>query len=192
MRGGLTSLLVFLFLFSAITPKPNAKTIPKPNLFHFPITKHEPDNLFYSTLNVGSAGKFPLNLVLHLGTNLTWLNCRKLKSISSRRLRSRWRQRSELCRNFISVCLLPPLAPVTCSSAAVFLFLGHSLLWPALLPPSEVIPSLFSPSDLHWRNPNGGAELSSVLPYTLLHTDIYNALAKSFTQRAKVFLEIKK
>ncbi|CAA7061442.1 unnamed protein product [Microthlaspi erraticum] len=32
---------------------------------------------------------------------------------------------------------------------------------------------------------NGGAKLSSVLPYTILHTDIYSALAKSFTQRAK-------
>ncbi|EOA19640.1 hypothetical protein CARUB_v10003010mg, partial [Capsella rubella] len=31
----------------------------------------------------------------------------------------------------------------------------------------------------------GGAKLSTMVPYTLLHTDIYNALAQSFTLKAK-------
>lgn len=32
----------------------------------------------------------------------------------------------------------------------------------------------------------GGARLSTVVPYTVLQTDIYNALARSFTQKATV------
>lgn len=77
--SSLTRLLVFLSIFAAIALKSNSQYL-------LPITKHEPTNLFYTTFNVGSAAKSPVNLLLDLGTNLTWLDCRKLKSLSSLRL----------------------------------------------------------------------------------------------------------
>ncbi|CAD5332118.1 unnamed protein product [Arabidopsis thaliana] len=79
MGSSLTRLLVFLSIFAAIALKSNSQYL-------LPITKHEPTNLFYTTFNVGSAAKSPVNLLLDLGTNLTWLDCRKLKSLSSLRL----------------------------------------------------------------------------------------------------------
>ncbi|KAG7555790.1 Aspartic peptidase domain superfamily [Arabidopsis suecica] len=75
----LTRLIVFLSIFAAITLKSNSQYL-------LPITKHEPTNQFYTTFNIGSPTKSPVNLLLDLGTNLTWLNCRKLKSLSSLRL----------------------------------------------------------------------------------------------------------
>lgn len=52
-----------------------------------------------------------------------------------------------------------------------------------------VVQSIYVDGTLLSLNPsllNGGAKLSTVVPYTVLHTDIYNALAQSFTLKAKV------
>lgn len=75
MRG-LTSLLVFLSIFTSLTLKLKAQYL-------LPITKHEPTKQFYTTFNIGSAAKSPVNLILDLETNLSWLNCRNIKSLST-------------------------------------------------------------------------------------------------------------
>ncbi|KAH0907091.1 hypothetical protein HID58_038918, partial [Brassica napus] len=52
-----------------------------------PIFKHEPSKQYYTLIYIGSATtSSPVNLLLDLGTNLTWLNCRNIKSLSSLRL----------------------------------------------------------------------------------------------------------
>ncbi|CAH2072389.1 unnamed protein product [Thlaspi arvense] len=73
---GVTRLLVFLSIFAAVSLKLKAQYL-------LPIKKHDPTNQFYTTLNVGSAAKSPVNLVLDLETTLSWLNCRKIKSLST-------------------------------------------------------------------------------------------------------------
>ncbi|CAN8255870.1 unnamed protein product [Cochlearia groenlandica] len=51
-----------------------------------PITKHEPTKRFYTTLYIGDPSKTPINLLLDLQTNLTWLDCHKLKSLTSQHM----------------------------------------------------------------------------------------------------------
>ncbi|ESQ41920.1 hypothetical protein EUTSA_v10013760mg [Eutrema salsugineum] len=75
---GLTRHLVFLSIFAAVTLKLKAQYL-------LPINKHQPTKQFYTTLNIGSSPKSPINLVLDLETNLSWLNCRKIKSLSTYR-----------------------------------------------------------------------------------------------------------
>ncbi|KAL1188550.1 putative aspartic proteinase GIP2 [Cardamine amara subsp. amara] len=76
MHGVTISLLVFLSIFTSLTLKPKAQYL-------LPITKHEPTKQFYTTLNIGSAAKSPVKLILDLETNLSWLNCRNIKSLST-------------------------------------------------------------------------------------------------------------
>ncbi|XP_010420700.1 PREDICTED: basic 7S globulin 2-like [Camelina sativa] len=283
--GSLTRLIVFLSILAAITLKSNSQYL-------LPITKHEPTNQFYTTLNIGSATKSPVNLLLDLGTNLTWLNCRKLKSVSSLRLVT---CQSSTCKSipgngcagksclykqpnplglipdvtgrvvqdrvsisttdggkfltlvsvprFTFSCagekalhgLPPPVAGVLALSPGSSSFTKQvtsafnvipkfSLCLPSsgtghfyiagvhyFIPPfnnsSFPIPMIFTPirgvdSGDYLLNVlniyvsgtpltlkpnllNDGAKLSTTVPYTVLHTDIYNALAESFTLKAK-------
>ncbi|KAL1203327.1 hypothetical protein V5N11_029215 [Cardamine amara subsp. amara] len=76
MHGLTISFLVFLSIFTSLTLKPKAQYL-------LPITKHEPTKQFYTTLNIGSAAKSPVKLILDLETNLSWLNCRNIKSLST-------------------------------------------------------------------------------------------------------------
>lgn len=280
--GSLTRLIVFLSILAAITRKSNSQYL-------LPITKHEPTNQFYTTFNIGSPTKSPVNLLLDLGTNLTWLNCRKLKSLSSLRLVT---CQSSTCKSipgnacdgksclykqpnpivtgrvvqdiasisttdggkflsqvsvprFTFSCasrktlegLPPPVAGVLALSPGSSSFTKQvtsafnvipkfSLCLPSsgtgrfyiagihyFIPPfndsSSSIPMTLTPikgtdsgdylllvlniyvggTPLK-LNPdllNGGAKLSTVVHYTVLQTDIYNALAQSFTLEAKVF-----
>ncbi|CAH2072388.1 unnamed protein product [Thlaspi arvense] len=284
--GGFTRLIVFLSIFASITLKSEAQYL-------LPITKHEPTKQFYTALNIGSAAKTPVNLLLDLGTNLTWLNCRKLKSLSSLRLVTcqsstckslpgngcdgkscLYRQPNPLGKNpavttgrvvqdratisttdggkFLSEVSLrrftfscagekslqgfpPPVAGVLGLSPGQFPFwrqvttafniipkfalclpssgTGHFYIGggqyyhippfngggnsiPMTLTPLKNIGSgnyLISVTSVYVDgtplslNPNlleGGAKLSTVVPYTVLQTDIYNALALSFTRKA--------
>lgn len=280
--GSLTRLIVFLSILAAITRKSNSQYL-------LPITKHEPTNQFYTTFNIGSPTKSPVTLLLDLGTNLTWLNCRKLKSLSSLRLVT---CQSSTCKSipgngcdgksclykqpnpivtgrvvqdiasisttdggkflsqvsvprFTFSCagektlegLPPPVAGVLALSPGSSSFTKQvtsafnvipkfSLCLPSsgtgrfyiagihyFIPPfndsSSSIPMTLTPikgtdsgdylllvlniyvggTPLK-LNPdllNGGAKLSTVVHYTVLQTDIYNALAQSFTLEAKVF-----
>ncbi|CAF1778654.1 unnamed protein product [Brassica oleracea var. botrytis] len=79
------SAIVFVSMFAAITPISEAQYL-------LPITKHEPTKKYYTTIDIGSAANSHVNLLLDLGTNLTWLNCRNLKSLSSLHLQVHPRQ----------------------------------------------------------------------------------------------------
>ncbi|CAF2136618.1 probable aspartic proteinase GIP2 [Brassica napus] len=68
--------LCFLSIFTAMILTSQAQYL-------LPITKHEPTQQFYTTLDIGTTVKSPLNLLLDLGTNLTWLNCHQLQSLTS-------------------------------------------------------------------------------------------------------------
>ncbi|KAG2273518.1 hypothetical protein Bca52824_056073 [Brassica carinata] len=75
--GGVTHLIVFLSMFSAITLMSEAQYL-------LAVTKDEPSRQYYTTVYIGSAAMTsPVNLLIDLGTNLTWLNCRKIKSLST-------------------------------------------------------------------------------------------------------------
>ncbi|CAN6848488.1 unnamed protein product, partial [Brassica oleracea] len=56
--------LRFLSVFAAMILTSQAQYL-------LPITKHEPTKQFYTTLDIGTTVKTPLNLLLDLGTNLT-------------------------------------------------------------------------------------------------------------------------
>ena len=43
------------------------------------------------------------------------------------------------------------------------------------------------PLSLNPKLLEGGAKLSTVVPYTVLQADIYNSLASAFTHKAKVY-----
>ncbi|KAF8079812.1 hypothetical protein N665_0999s0011 [Sinapis alba] len=79
--GGLTPMIiVFVSMFAA-------KTLTSEAQYLLPVIKHEPTKQYYTTVNIGAGGlSSPVNLLLDLGTNLTWLNCRKIKSLSSLRV----------------------------------------------------------------------------------------------------------
>lgn len=68
--------LCFLSIFTAMILTSQAQYL-------LPITKDEPTKQFFTTLNIGATVKSPLNLLLDLGTNLTWLSCYKLQSLTS-------------------------------------------------------------------------------------------------------------
>ncbi|KAF2599162.1 hypothetical protein F2Q68_00007517 [Brassica cretica] len=277
--GGLMRLTVFLSMFVAITLTSQAQYL-------LPITKDEPTKQFYTTLDIDSAAKSPVNLLLDLQTSLTWLNCRKLKSLSLLRLVT---CQSSTCKSipgngcdgktclyrqptplgvtpvattgrvvqdratvskaslprFTFSCaeekrlqgLAPQLAGVLGLSPGQFPFwrqvtsafniipkfalclpssgTGHFYVGGAnyyRIPPfsggSNPVPMTLTPlknigsgnyllsvqSIYVGRSPlslspnllEGGAKLSTVVPYTVLQTDIYNALARSFTQKATV------
>lgn len=286
MRG----LILFLSIFATITLKSRSQYL-------LPITKHEPTKQFYTTLNIGSAAKSPVNLLLDLGTHLTWLNCRKIKSLSCLRFVTchsstcksipgngcdgkscLYRQPNPLgpnsnvtgrvvqdrasisttdggkflsqvsLRRFTFSCageknlqgLAPPVAgvldlspgdssftkqvtsafnvipkfalclPSSSSGTGHFYIAGVHYLIPPFNDINNTIPMTFTPirdigsgdylihvqsiyvdgTPLSLKTPNllsGGAKLSTVVPYTVLQTDIYNALAQSFTLKAKVF-----
>ncbi|CAH8365284.1 unnamed protein product [Eruca vesicaria subsp. sativa] len=78
--GGLTHLIVFVSMFAAITLISEAQYI-------LPIFKDEPSKQYHTIVFTGSAtSSSPVNLLLDLGTNLPWLNCRNIKSLSSLRV----------------------------------------------------------------------------------------------------------
>ncbi|KAF8077480.1 hypothetical protein N665_1034s0019 [Sinapis alba] len=269
--GGLMRLTVFLSIFAAIT-------LTSQSQYLLPITKHEPTNQFYTTLSIDSAAKSPINLLLDLGTTLTWLNCRKLKSSSSLRLVT---CQSSTCKSLPgngcdrNTCLYRQPTPLgvtpvlttgrvvqdraTISKASLHRFTfscaeekrlqglspqlagvlglspGQFPFWRQVTSAFNIIPKfalcLPSSGTGHFYiggarfnggdNPvpmsltplknigsgnyivsvqsiyvggsalslkpsllEGGAKLSTVVPYTVLQTDIYNALARSFTQKA--------
>nr|VDD33258.1 unnamed protein product [Brassica oleracea] len=75
--GVRTHLIVFVSIFTAITLISEAQYL-------IPVMKHEPSKQYYTTVNIGAGGmSSPVNLLLDLGTNLTWLNCRKIRLLSS-------------------------------------------------------------------------------------------------------------
>ncbi|KAJ0238601.1 hypothetical protein HA466_0237810 [Hirschfeldia incana] len=263
--GGLT---VFLSIFAAITLTSQAQYL-------LPITKHEPTKHFYTTLDIDSAAKSPVKLLLDLGTSLTWLNCRKLKSLSLLRLVT---CQSSTCKSIPgnscdgNTCLYRQPTPLgvtpvvttgrvvqdraTISKASLRSFTfscaeekhlqgltpqvagvlglspGRSPFWRQVTTAFNIIPkfalclpssgtghfyigggkgcnkpvpmtltplknigsgnyqlsvqSIYvggSPLTLNPSLLEGGATLSTVVPYTVLQTDIYNALARSFTQK---------
>uniref|UniRef100_A0A1J3IW46 Basic 7S globulin 2 n=1 Tax=Noccaea caerulescens TaxID=107243 RepID=A0A1J3IW46_NOCCA len=284
--GDVTRLIVFVSILAATTLNSEAQYL-------LPITKHEPTKQFYTTINIGSAAKSPVNLLLDLGTNLTWLDCRKIKSLSSLRLVTcqsstcksipgngcdgkscLYRQPNPLgkipvvtgrvvqdsasisttdggkflskvsVRPFTFSCaeekhfqgLSFPVAGVMALSPGKFPFWRqvttafnvipkfslclpssgtghfyiagvHYLIPPFNGPSGHPIPMTLTPlKNIDSGNyiisvtsiyvdgiplslkPNlldGGAKLSTVVPYTVVHTDIYNALAYSFTLKAK-------
>ncbi|KAJ4882490.1 Eukaryotic aspartyl protease family protein [Raphanus sativus] len=77
--GGFTRVIFFISMFAATTLISEAQYL-------LPIIKHKPSNQYYTVFGIGSASKSHVTLVLDLETNLTWLNCRNLKSLSSLRL----------------------------------------------------------------------------------------------------------
>ncbi|KAF8079813.1 hypothetical protein N665_0999s0012 [Sinapis alba] len=77
--GGLTHLIVFISMFASIT-------LISESQYLLPIIKHEPSKQYYTVFDLGSTTKSHVTLLLDLETNLTWLNCRNLKSLSSLRL----------------------------------------------------------------------------------------------------------
>ncbi|KFK26153.1 hypothetical protein AALP_AA8G210400 [Arabis alpina] len=291
MRG----LIVLLFILATVTIKSNSQYL-------LPITKHEPTKQFYTTFNIGSSAKSPVNLLLDLGTNLTWLECRKIKFLTSLRLVTcqsstcksipgngcdnnkscLYKQPNPLGPNsditgrvvqdrasisttdggkllsqvslhhFTFSCsgeknlqgLAPPVAgvlglspgdssftkqvtsafsvipkfslclPSSSSGSGHFYIAGVHYLIPPFDGSNNPIPMTMSPlkdigsgdylinvqsiyvdgTPLSLKNPNllsGGAKLSTVVPYTVLHTDIYNALAQSFTLKAEAMGLIK-
>ncbi|CAN8244093.1 unnamed protein product [Cochlearia groenlandica] len=284
---GLTRFIVFFSMVFATTLTSKAQYL-------LPITKHEPTNQFFTTFNIGSAAKSPVKLLLDLGTDLTWLNCRKIKSLSSLRLVTCQSSTCKSvpgngCANNGKTCLYGQQNPsgknpnVTCRvvqdkasfsttdggrflsgvSLPRFTFScadeksmnglpppvagvlgmspGRSSFWRQVTTKFNVIPKFalclpssgtgrFHIAGVHYRvippfddsvsipmsftpikgtdsgdymitvqsiyvdgtplalSPdlvNGGAKLSTVVPYTMLPTDIYNALAQSFTLKAK-------
>ncbi|KAG2311810.1 hypothetical protein Bca52824_023367 [Brassica carinata] len=268
--AGLMRLIVLLSMFAAITLTSRAQYI-------LPITKHEPTKQFYTTLDIDSAAKSPVNLLLDLQTSLTWLNCRKLKSLSLLRLVTcqsstcksipgngcdgktcLYRQPTPLgvtpavttgrvvqdratvskasLRSFTFSCaeekhlrglspqvagvlglspgrfpfwrqvttafnIIPKFALCLPSSGTGRFYIGGANYYrnnpvPMTLTPLKNIgsgnyllsvQSIYvggSPLSLNPSLLEGGAKLSTVVPYTVLQTDIYNALARSFTQKA--------
>ncbi|KAF8107378.1 hypothetical protein N665_0122s0022 [Sinapis alba] len=265
--GGLTRLIVVLSMFASVVLTSKAQYV-------FPITKDEPTKQFYTTIDIGAAVKTPVNLLLDLGTDLTWANCRKLKSLSSLHLVS---CKSSTCKaipgngcDSRNICLYEQPNPFgknssvtsrvvqdTASSSTVsfrpFTFSCAAVKKPQGLPPpvagvlglsigeysfwrqvtkkfiiipqfalclpssgttgnfyvgglSYSVPSILTtmtvvsgeyyidansiyvdgtPLSLNPSLLNGGGKLSTVVPYTVLHTHIYNALAQSFTLKAK-------
>ncbi|XP_010420701.1 PREDICTED: basic 7S globulin 2-like [Camelina sativa] len=283
----LTRLILFFSIFAAITLKSNSQYL-------LPITKHEPTNQFYTTLNLGSGGTSSSNLLLDLETNLTLVNwnifnpplfvnnlvicksstCNSIpgNDCDDNGLFCVYRQSSLLGQNvgvigavvqatvnisttdggnllspftvhpFTFSCAgeeplqaLPPpvsgvlsLSPVSSSfTKQVTLLFGYIPKFSLCLPSSGtghlyiatvnyLIPPFNSDNPIRMTltplkniytgnylidvksiyvdgtplsfNPNllaGGAKLSTVVPYTVLLTDIYNALAQSFTLKAK-------
>nr|VDD33261.1 unnamed protein product [Brassica oleracea] len=285
--GGHTHLIVFVSMFAAITLISEAQYI-------LPIFKHEPSKQYYTLIYIGSATtSSPVNLLLDLGTNLTWLNCRNIKSLSSLRLVT---CESSTCKSISGngcdgkICLyrepspflltnhtvtktdrvvqdkatifstesgIPPslvsFRPFTFScavqknlqgiappiSGVIGLSSGELPFWRQVTSAFNVIPKfalclpssrvgtfymgatssydtpvfggknpvpmtltplkidsgkyLISPTSIYVDgiplslNPSlleGGAQLSTVVPYTVLQTDVYNALAQSFTLKA--------
>ncbi|KAF8048831.1 hypothetical protein N665_2382s0001 [Sinapis alba] len=77
--GGFTRLIVFISMFASIT-------LISESQYLLPIIKHEPSKQYYTVFDIGSTTKSHVTLLLDLETNLTWLNCRNLKSLSSLRL----------------------------------------------------------------------------------------------------------
>ncbi|KAL0887559.1 hypothetical protein Bca101_011542 [Brassica carinata] len=259
-----------------------------------PIFKHEPSKQFYTLIYIGSAAtSSPVNLLLDLGTNITWLNCRDIKSLSSLRLVT---CESSTCKSISGngcdgkICLYREPSPFLLTNHTVTktdrvvqdkatLFSTESGIPPSLVsfrpftfscavqknlqglaPPISGVIGLSSAELPFWRqvtsafnvipkfalclpsssvgtfymgatssfntplfggnnpipmtmtplkiesgkylisvtsiyvdgiplalNPSllkGGAKLSAVVPYTVLQTDIYNALAQSFTLNA--------
>ncbi|CAH8365349.1 unnamed protein product [Eruca vesicaria subsp. sativa] len=278
--GGLTHLIVLVSMFAAITLISEAQYL-------IPVTKHEPTKQYYATVNIGFGGmSSPVNLLLDLETNLTWLNCRKIRLLSSlhvvtcksstcKSLPGNGCDRTNAClytqpgplgqnpvgrvaqdnatifttqvgkpisiapsRRFTFSCavekylqgLAPRVAGVLALSPGEFPFwrqiasaynvipkfalclpssglglgsfyigthsFGGSKPVPMTLTPLKIdsgkyiisftsihvdgVPLALEPSLLE-----GGAKLSTVVTYTLLQTDIYNALAQSFTLKAK-------
>ncbi|CAH8313613.1 unnamed protein product [Eruca vesicaria subsp. sativa] len=260
-------LMVFLSMFATITLTSEAQYV-------LPITKDEPTKQLYTTLNAPS----PVNLLLDLKTDLTWLNCRKLKPSPTLRLVS---CQSSTCKSLhgngcdgkTKTCLYRQPTPLgitpvlttgrvvqdraTFSKASLSHFTfscaeekhfqgfspqvagvlglspGQFSFWRQVTTAFNIIPkfSLCLPSSGNGHlyiggakggnnkvpmtltplknigygdyllsvksfyvggsplslNPSlleAGAKLSTVVPYTVLHTDIYNALARSFTQKA--------
>ncbi|KAG2273522.1 hypothetical protein Bca4012_045768 [Brassica carinata] len=281
--SGLTRLIVFISMFAFITLMSEAQYL-------LPIMKHEPSKQYYTAFDIGSAEKSYATLVLDLETNLTWLNCRELKSLSSLRLIT---CKSSTCKSIpgngcdgkyclyrqpnplgkpvtgrvvqdkatfsttdggrqLSEVSLPrftfscatqglslPIAGVLglspagefpfwrqvtrafnvipkfalCLPSSVF-DVGHFYVGgvngyiippfscssnpiPMTLTPLKNIESgkyIISPTSIYVDgvplslNPSlleGGAKISTVVPYTVLQTDIYNALASAFTLQAK-------
>ncbi|XP_048624085.1 probable aspartic proteinase GIP2 [Brassica napus] len=281
--GGVTHLIVFLSMFSAITLMSEAQYL-------LAVTKDEPSRQYYTTVYIGSAAMTsPVNLLIDLGTNLTWLNCRKIKSLSTLGLVTcksstcksipgngcdrntcLYRQPRPLGKNtvvttgrvvqdnatiftteggqpvhiapsrrFTFSCavdkylqgMAPPIAGVLALSPGEFPF------WRQMTSAFNVIPkfSLCLPSSRYGYffmgtpslggkktvpmtsttlkidsgkylisvrsiyvdgvpltlDPSlleGGAQLSTVVPFTVLQTDIYNALAQSFTLRQRYYM----
>ncbi|CAF2341205.1 hypothetical protein BRARA_J01672 [Brassica rapa] len=281
--GGLARLIVFISMFASITLMSEAQYL-------LPIMKHEPSKQYYTAFDIGSAEKSYATLVLDLETNLTWLNCRELKSLSSLRLitcksstcksipgngcdgkyclfrqpnplgkpvtgrvvqdkatfstTDGGRQLSEvslprftfscatqgLSLPFAGVLGLSPAGELPfwrqvtrafnvipkfalCLPSSVFgvghfyvggvngyiipPFTGSNNPIPMTLTPLKNIDSgkyIISPTSIYVDgvplslNPSlleGGAKISTVVPYTVLQTDIYNALASAFTLQAK-------
>ncbi|KAF3563177.1 hypothetical protein DY000_02018494 [Brassica cretica] len=219
---GLKRLIIFISMFAAISEAQ----------YLLPITKNETTKQYYTTINIGSAANSPVNLLLDIGTDLSWLNCRKIKSLSSLHLvpcqsptcksipsnacdgkHCLYLQQSPFVKNhtvstvdrvvqdkatistkvsfrpFTFSCvaqthiqgLSPPIAGVLGLSPGEFPF------WRQVTRAFNIIPrfAICLPSS---GNGNffigGGAMLSTVVPYTVLQTDIYNALASAFTRKA--------
>ncbi|CAH8386251.1 unnamed protein product [Eruca vesicaria subsp. sativa] len=266
--GGYTRLLVVLSMLAAVALTSKAQYV-------ISINKDEATKQFYTSFYIGDDGmETRVNLLLDLGTNLTWANCRRLESLSSLHL---VRCQSPTCKaipgngcDSRNICLYQQPNPLgknssvtgrvvqdtasfTASSFRPFTFSCAAVKTPQGLPPPVAgILGLSTGEYSFWRqvtkkfniipqftlclpssgttgnfyiggisysvprtptsmrvssgeyffvvnsiyvdgtplslNPgllNGGAKLSTVVPYTVLHTDIYNALAQSFTLKAK-------
>uniref|UniRef100_M4CDD1 Peptidase A1 domain-containing protein n=1 Tax=Brassica campestris TaxID=3711 RepID=M4CDD1_BRACM len=248
--GGLTHLIVFVSMCAAITLISEAQYL-------IPVTKDEPTKQFYTTVNIGAGGmSSPVNLLLDLGTNLTWLNCRKIRLLSSLRAWPRPTGRVVQdnttifttqsgkpisiapSRRFTFSCavekyrqgMAPRIAGVVALSPGEFPFwrqiasayniipkfalclpsygrgLGYFYIGTHSFGGSNPVPMTLTPLKIDsgkylvsvtsiyvdgvslTLDPSlleGGAQLSTVVPYTVLQTDIYNALAQSFTLKAK-------
>uniref|UniRef100_A0A0D3EE56 Peptidase A1 domain-containing protein n=1 Tax=Brassica oleracea var. oleracea TaxID=109376 RepID=A0A0D3EE56_BRAOL len=263
---GLKRLIIFISMFAAISEAQ----------YLLPITKNETTKQYYTTINIGSAANSPVNLLLDIGTDLSWLNCRKIKSLSSLHLvpcqsptcksipsnacdgkHCLYLQQSPFVKNhtvstvdrvvqdkatistkvsfrpFTFSCvaqthiqgLSPPIAGVLGLSPGEFpfwrqvtrafniiprfaiclpssgngnFFIGGGGFGVSMtLTPLKIVGSdyLISPTSIYVDgiplslNPSlleSGAKLSTVVPYTVLQTDIYNALASAFTRKAIV------
>ncbi|KAL0751206.1 hypothetical protein Bca101_033209 [Brassica carinata] len=261
---GLKRLIIFISMFAAISEAQ----------YLLPITKNETTKQYYTTINIGSAANSPVNLLLDIGTDLSWLNCRKIKSLSSLHLvpcqsptcksipsnacdgkHCLYLQQSPYVKNhtvstvdrvvqdkatistkvsfrpFTFSCvaqthiqgLSPPIAGVLGLSPGEFpfwrqvtrafniiprfaiclpssgngnFFIGGGGFGVSMtLTPLKIVGSdyLISPTSIYVDgiplslNPSfleSGAKLSTVVPYTVLQTDIYNALASAFTRKA--------
>ncbi|KAH0860458.1 hypothetical protein HID58_088719 [Brassica napus] len=228
--GVRTHLIVFVSIFTAITLISEAQYL-------IPVMKHEPSKQYYTTVNIGAGGmSSPVNLLLDLGTNLTWLNCRKIRLLSSLHVVS---CKSPICKSIPgngcdvkNTCLytqprplgkntavatgrfpfwrqiasaynvIPKFALCLPSSSLGYFYIGtHSFggsnpvpmtLTPLKIDSGKYLVSVTSiyvdgvPLTLDPSLLAGGAQLSTVVPYTVLQTDIYNALAQSFTLKAKM------
>ncbi|CAH8365325.1 unnamed protein product [Eruca vesicaria subsp. sativa] len=277
--GGLTHLIVFVSMFVSITLISEAQ-------YRLPIMIYEPSKQYYTSISLRSPNMYSVTFLLDLGTNLTWLDCRELESLSSLRFitcqsstcksipgsgcdrksclylqpnplgkrvtgrvvqgaatfstKDGGRQLVSLPRFTFSCAnqLLPlPVSGVlSLSPAGEFSFwrqvttafnvapkfalclpssifgIGHFYVGgvnsynippfnasnplPMTLTPLKNIDSgkyIISPTSIYVAGIplslkpsllDGGAKISTVVPYTLLQTDIYNALASAFTRKA--------